>query len=97
MRGRDEAKCRVFVQIPNANVMNIAAQWFRKANNRDVSTGPLARPFARTAHSFAGSALLALLARSLAPLTHSLARGKVNDSVVLKDYLGVRSKARTAK
>ena len=27
--------------------------------NRDVSTGPLARPFARTAHSFACSGLLA--------------------------------------
>ena len=32
-------------------------QWFRTAKNQDVSTGPLACPFAR----------------SLAPLTHSLA------------------------
>ena len=37
------------------------AQWARKAKNRDVSTGPLACPFAR------------LLARSL---IHSQARGK---------------------
>ena len=34
--------------------------------NQDVSTGPLARPFARTARSFACSTLLALLARSAA-------------------------------
>ena len=39
----------------------------------DVSTGPLARPFAHTAHSFAFSALLALLTRSAA-LIRSLAR-----------------------
>jgi len=56
------------------------ALWFRSAKNRDVSTGPLARPFAR---------LLAPLTRSLAPdcslrshpplrsLIRSLARGKV--------------------
>ena len=37
-----------------------------------LSTGPLARPFARTAHSFACSRLLALLAPSAA-LTSSLA------------------------
>ena len=35
----------------------VRARRFRTANNRDVSTGPFARP----------------LARSLAPLTHSLA------------------------
>ena len=29
------------------------AWWFRTAKNRDVSTGPLAGTFARTAHSFA--------------------------------------------
>ena len=50
--------------------------------NRDVGTGPLARPFARTALSFACSRLLASLAPSAA-LTHllapSLARGTVND------------------
>ena len=47
--------------------------------NQDVSTGPLARPFARTAHSFACSALLASLARSAA-LIHSLAHSrKVNN------------------
>ena len=54
-------------------------QWGRTAKNRDISTGPLAHPFARTAHSFACShrslirllrtasfALLALLVRSAA-------------------------------
>ena len=30
--------------------------WLRRAINRDASTGPLARPFARTAQSFACSA-----------------------------------------
>ena len=39
--------------------------------NPDCSTGSLARPFARTAHSFACSAILASLARSAA-LTHSI-------------------------
>ena len=51
-------------------------QWFRKAKNRDVSTAPLACPFAciaRIAHSFACSTRLASLARSAA-LIHSLAR-----------------------
>ena len=48
---------------------NGVAHWGRTARNWDVSIGPLARPFARfsqTAHSFACSALLALLARSAA-------------------------------
>ena len=49
------------------------ALWARIAKNTDWSTGPLARPFARTAHLFACSALLASLARS-AVLTRSLAR-----------------------
>ena len=35
--------------------------WFKTAMNRDKSTGPLARPFACTAHSLACFALLALL------------------------------------
>ena len=63
-----------------------AARWFRIAMNRDVSTGSLARPFARTAHSYARSPVLASLARSAAlirsfarSLTHSRARGRVND------------------
>ena len=49
------------------------AQWARSTKNPDVSTGPFGCPLARTAHSFACSALLALLARSAA-LTRSLAR-----------------------
>ena len=61
------------------------ALWSETNKNRDVSTGPLVRPFARTAHSFACSGLLASLApsaaltRSLAHFAHSLARGTVND------------------
>ena len=50
-----------------------SALWFRLTKNQDISAGPLARPFARTAHSFACSALLASLAHSAA-LTRSLAR-----------------------
>ena len=51
-----------------------SAQWFRTAMNQNVSTGSLAHPFARTAHSFACFALLA--AHSL---SHSRARRKVDD------------------
>ena len=40
--------------------------WSGLNKNRDVRTGPLARPFARTAHSFACSGLLASLAPSAA-------------------------------
>ena len=53
-----------------------AALWSRITKNPDVSAGPLAcpfAPFACTAHSFACSTLLALLAPSAA-LTRSLAR-----------------------
>ena len=39
------------------------SQWGRTAKNWDAGTGPHTRPFAHTAHSFACSALLALLAR----------------------------------
>ena len=53
--------------------------WSRTAKNPDVSTAPLAHPFARAAHSFACSALLILLAHSfLRWLLHSWARGKVD-------------------
>ena len=48
------------------------ALWARSTKNTDCSTRPLARPFTRIAHSFACSALRALLARSAA-LTRSLA------------------------
>ena len=47
------------------------ALWARSTKNPDVITGPLARPFAHTAHSFICSAPLASLARSAA-LTRSL-------------------------
>ena len=49
------------------------ALWSGTNKNRDVSTRPLARPFARTAHSLACSRLLASLA-PFAALTRSLAR-----------------------
>ena len=54
------------------------ALWARKTKNADWSTGLFAHPFPRTAHSFACSALLALLARSAA-LIHFFAYEKVND------------------
>ena len=53
--------------------LSTTSLWARSTKNTDWSTGPLARPFARTAHSFACSALLASLACSAA-LTRSLAR-----------------------
>ena len=43
-------------------------QWFRRAKNRNLSTGPLARPFDRTAYSFACSTLH----RSFVPLRSSV-------------------------
>ena len=59
--------------------------------NRNASTGPLTRPFARTVsrvHSFASLkrsvALICSLARSL---THFLAHGKVNDSISENDLV----------
>ena len=57
------------------------ALWSETNKNRDVNTGPLARPFARTAHSFACFGLLASLAPSAAlirSLARSLTRGKEN-------------------
>ena len=48
------------------------ALWSKTAKNTDCSTGPLTRPFACTAHSFAFSTLLASLTRSAA-LTRLLA------------------------
>ena len=64
-----------------------SAQWFRTAMNREGSTGPLARPFTRTAHSVACSALLTSLARSallrsfVRSLADSLTHGKVDDQM----------------
>ena len=64
-------------------------QWVRSAKNRDVSTGPLARPFARSLAPLTRSLApdcslrsrppLRSLVRSLAHFAHSLARGTVND------------------
>ena len=66
------------------------ALWARSTKNPDVSTGPLARPFARS---------LAPLTRSLAPhcslcsrallrsLAHSFARGNVNDIMSQKSLV----------
>ena len=63
--------------------------WFRITKNRDWSTGPLARPFARSltplTHSLAPDCslrsrpLLRSLVCSLAHFAHSLARGTMND------------------
>ena len=64
------------------------ALWSIKAKNIDCSTGPLARPFARSLApltrslaphcSLRSSPPLRSLVRSLAHFTHSLARGTVN-------------------
>ena len=64
------------------------ALWSGTNKNRDVSTGPLARPFARSLAPFTRSLApdcslrshppLRSLPRSLAHFAHSLARGKVN-------------------
>ena len=67
----------------------LRALWARSTKNPDVSTGPLTRPFARllalltrTAHSFACSALLALLTRSAVHLLRcSLARSLISELV----------------
>ena len=66
------------------NKNGIPALWSRITRNPDISTGPLARLFARTTHTFAYSALLTWLARSTALIhllasSHSQALGKVND------------------
>ena len=57
------------------------SQWFKTAKNRERSTGPLARLFARSlillTHLLAGfAALIRLFARSL---TQPQARGKIAD------------------
>ena len=57
-------------------------QWLRTAKNRDISTGPLARLFAGTTHSFGCSTQLASPARSACSNARSLTQsafGKVND------------------
>ena len=74
--------------IHNAGVVLVSALWSGTNKNRDVSTGPLARPLARSlaplTHSLAphcslhSRAPLRSLVLSLAYFAHSLARGKVN-------------------
>ena len=69
------------------------AQWGRTVKNWDVSTGPLARPFARlvapltrslTPHySLRSRAPLRSLPRSLAHFAHSLARGTVIECMAI--------------
>ena len=53
----------------NDLVLSHSALWARTTKNTDCSTGPVARPFARTAHSFACTGLLASLAPSTARST----------------------------
>ena len=67
--------------------------WSKTAKNIDCSTGPLARPFARSLAPLTRSLApdcslrsrppLRSLVRSLAHFTHSLARGTVNDWMVI--------------
>ena len=67
--------------------------WSETNKNRDVSTGLLARPFARSLAlltrslapdcSLRSRPLLRSLVHSLAHFTHSLARGTVNDLIAI--------------
>ena len=68
-------------------------QWSGTTKNQDVSTGPLARPFARSLApltrllapdcSLRSRPPLRSLIRSLAHFAHSQARGKVNDKTAI--------------
>ena len=70
VRGGGCVRCEAGVRNDSGHSVDGShALWSGTNKNRDVSTGPLARPFA---HSFAP------LTRSLAHFAHSLARGKVN-------------------
>ena len=71
-----------------AGFQRAVALWSGTSKNRDVSTGPLARPFACSLApltrslapdcSLRSRSPLRSLVRSLAHFAHSLARGKVN-------------------
>ena len=63
-----EKKNKVRNSRPFAKVhRHRSALWVKITNNPDVITGPLARLFACTVHSFPCSAMLAALTHSLAP------------------------------
>ena len=63
--------------------------WARTAKNTDWSTGPLARPFARS---------LALLTRALAHFAYSRARGKVNDwMAILSGFFSILDQSVTQR
>ena len=76
-------QCRIAPLIPCIQVRSTVGQNIREYRLY-WATRSSVRSFARTAHSLAGPALLALL-RSLAHFTHSLARGKVNDLMYQND------------
>ena len=74
--------------ITNRGACHNTTLWSGTYKNRDVSTGPLARPFARLLApltrllapdcSLRSRPPLRSLVRSLAHFAHTLARGKVN-------------------
>ena len=78
---------------PMSSQSGTNALWSGINKNRDVSTGPLARPFTRSlvllTRSLAPDCsprsrpLLRSLVRSLAHFAHSLARGTVNDWIII--------------
>ena len=80
--------CNVKIRPRLCFAKSYIALWTITAKNTDWSTGPLARPFARSlaplTHSLAPDCSLCLrpplrsLVCSLAHFAHSLARGKVN-------------------
>ena len=71
------------------SVTNCHSLWAKSTKTPDFSTGPLARPFARSLapltrslaphNSLRSRAVRRLFIRSLAHFAHSLARGTVND------------------
>ena len=82
--------------------------WSGTNKNRDVSTGPLARPFARSLAPLTRSLApdcslrsrppLRSLVRSLAHFAHSLARGTVNDwMAILSVFFSIFDHSGTSK
>ena len=74
--GGDHVDTKGSVETPSDDAL-----WSGTNKNRDVSTGPLARPFTRSLapdSSLRSRPPLRSLIRSLAHFAHSLARGKAN-------------------
>ena len=87
-RGNSPTWVPLIRMIPESKISSAATLWSITDKNTDWSTGPLARPFARSLApltrtlapdgSLRSRPPLRSLVRSLAHFAHSLARGKVN-------------------